>query len=86
MRRISGLVACVLASTTASAMTDGGGERRDGGPSAYRAPRDGFGRPDLTGTWTSESLTRMERSPEFGDRLILTPAEVDKLEASAPRA
>jgi hypothetical protein len=50
------------------------------GASAYKAPRDGFGRPDLSGTWTSESLTKMERSREFGDRLILTQAEVDKLE------
>lgn len=47
----------------------------------YRAPRTWLGHPDLQGVWTNESTTRLERRPELGDRLIMTPeetAEADK--------
>ncbi|MBS0483443.1 MAG: hypothetical protein JSR96_15130 [Proteobacteria bacterium] len=47
----------------------------------YRAPRTYAGQPDLQGAWTNESVTRLERPVEMGERLILTPeetAEVDK--------
>jgi hypothetical protein len=47
----------------------------------YRAPRMSLGQPDLQGNWTNESATRLERPPEFGDRLVMTPeeaAEADK--------
>jgi len=43
--------------------------------SPYRAPRTWLGQPDLQGNWTNESMTRLERPPEMGDRLILTEAE-----------
>jgi hypothetical protein len=36
--------------------------------------------PDLEGTWTNASLTRLERPTEYGDRGILTPQEVAQLE------
>jgi hypothetical protein len=48
---------------------------------AYRAPRNWLGQPDLQGVWTNESFTRLERRPELGDRLVMTPdeaAEADK--------
>jgi hypothetical protein len=48
---------------------------------AYLAPRTSLGQPDLQGTWTNESVTRLERRPELGDRLVMTPeeaAEADK--------
>jgi hypothetical protein len=51
-----------------------------GPPPAYHAPRDSHGHPDLEGTWTNESLTRLERRPELGDRLVLTPEETAALE------
>ncbi|MFT3724876.1 MAG: hypothetical protein QM773_14995 [Hyphomonadaceae bacterium] len=47
----------------------------------YRAPRTYAGQPDLQGAWTNESVTRLERPVEMGERLILTPeetAEADK--------
>jgi hypothetical protein len=44
--------------------------------SPYRAPRDAYGRPDLEGVWTNETLTRFERPPEFQGRAVMTPAEV----------
>jgi hypothetical protein len=46
----------------------------------YRAPRDAYGRPDLQGVWTNETLTRFERPAQFADRLVMTPQEVAALE------
>jgi hypothetical protein len=40
------------------------------------------GHPDLQGVWTSATLTRLERPEEFGDRLVLTDAEVRKIEGT----
>lgn len=47
----------------------------------YQAQRTWLGQPDLQGTWTNESWTRLERPSQFGDRLVMTPeeaAEADK--------
>jgi hypothetical protein len=46
----------------------------------YRAPRDLYGRPDLQGVWTNETLIRFERPASFGDRTVMTPQEVAALE------
>jgi hypothetical protein len=48
---------------------------------SYRAPRTTLGQPDLQGAWTNESVTRLERRTELGERLVMTPeeaAEADK--------
>ena len=31
----------------------------------YHAPRNGFGQPDLQGTWTNASLTSLQRPAMF---------------------
>jgi hypothetical protein len=72
--RVVGLIACALASTALSAAV------AHAAPAAYKAPRNGFGQPDLSGTFSNETLTRMERQAVFGDRLVPTPDEVAKLE------
>jgi hypothetical protein len=41
----------------------------------YQPPHNSLGQPDLEGTWTNESATRLERAPEIGDRLVMTEAE-----------
>jgi hypothetical protein len=41
----------------------------------YVAPRTTLGQPDLQGDWTNETSTRLERAPELGDRLVMTPEE-----------
>jgi hypothetical protein len=46
----------------------------------YLPPRDTQRLPDLEGTWTNASLTRFERAAEYGDRAVLTQAEVSVLE------
>jgi hypothetical protein len=38
-------------------------------------------RPDLEGTWTNASLTRLERPAEYANRAVLTPREVSALES-----
>jgi hypothetical protein len=45
----------------------------------YRAPRNGFGQPDLQGTWTNASLTSLQR-PAMFKTLTLTDAEAAALE------
>jgi hypothetical protein len=76
---ISGLVVCALASTVLSAVAVAPAHAA---PATYKAPRNGFGQPDLTGAWSNETLTRMERQRDYGDRLIATPEEVAKLEGA----
>ena len=49
-------------------------------PKNWKPARTSEGTPDLQGIWTSATLTRLERPDEFGDRLTLTEAEVDKIE------
>jgi hypothetical protein len=52
----------------------------------YKAPRAVGGQPDLQGTWTNASLTTLERPAQYGDRLVLTPAEVAKVEGEDAKA
>jgi hypothetical protein len=41
------------------------------------------GVPNLEGVWTNITMSRFERAPEFGGRLVMTEAEVAKLEGVA---
>ena len=47
---------------------------------AYVAPRASDGHADISGVWTNESMIRLERRPEFGNRLVMTEDEVKALE------
>jgi hypothetical protein len=49
----------------------------------YNAPRNGLGQPDFSGAWTNESMTPFERSPQHGERLVMTEEEVARLEKGA---
>jgi len=49
----------------------------------YKAPRNGMGQPDFSGAWTNESLTPFERSPQYGERAVMTEEEVARLEKGA---
>nr|MEA2797705.1 hypothetical protein [Phenylobacterium sp.] len=48
--------------------------------SAYKAPRDAYGHPDLQGVWTNASMTRLERNPRYGKDLALTEEQARKIE------
>lgn len=47
---------------------------------AYKAPRNGYGQPDLGSYWSNASLTPETRPPALGDRATFTPEEVKKME------
>jgi hypothetical protein len=66
----SGLAACSAAAVCAGPLPYNG----------YVAPKDSLGRPDLTGVWSSSTITRMERPAEYGNRLVFTEQEVAALE------
>jgi len=46
----------------------------------YQVPRLSTGKPDLNGVWTNATATNLERSNQYGDRLILTNEEMAKME------
>src|SRR3954452_21331738 len=46
----------------------------------YKAPRDAWGHPDLAGTWSPATITRLERDPKLGERLVLSEAEAKAAE------
>ena len=49
----------------------------------YKAPRNAFGQPDLSGVWSNATITRLERDPKFGERLVLTPEEAQAIEGAS---
>jgi len=76
--KIACLLACCLASTALPALA--AAQDRAATASPYKAPRNALGQPDLEGTWSNATLTRMERPAQYGDRLVLTPQEVRAIE------
>jgi hypothetical protein len=48
-------------------------------------PRTPNGRPDLSGNYDIASLTPFQRSPDHGDRRVLTPEEVEAITGRAAR-
>ena len=51
----------------------------------YKAPRDAWGHPDMAGVWSPATITRLERDPKLGERLILTEAEASATEGVTAR-
>jgi hypothetical protein len=51
----------------------------------YKAPRNGFGQPDFSGTWTNASVTQLERPAQFKS-LTITEAEAKGLEKGYSQA
>jgi hypothetical protein len=70
---ICGLAAVLMASSAFAA------------PAGYKAPRNAFGQPDFSGVWTNATITRLERDPKYGERLVLTPEEARAIEGASDR-
>jgi hypothetical protein len=51
-------------------------------PQGWKVPRTADGHPDLQGTWTSATLTRLERADQYGNRRALTTAEAAAIEGT----
>jgi hypothetical protein len=64
-----------LAAGPALALTDPAAVAR-----GYKAPRDAWGHPDLAGVWSPATITRLERDPKYGERLVLTEVEASAAE------
>jgi hypothetical protein len=47
---------------------------------AWKAPRNAWGQPDMSGVWTNATITTLERPDSFGDRKVLTEQEAAALE------
>jgi hypothetical protein len=73
MKRTLILAACGLAFAAGAAAA----------AAPYKAPRNGFGQPDLTGDWSNATLTPQARPALFGTRRALTPEEVAGLEGAS---
>jgi hypothetical protein len=50
------------------------------------AATNAYGQPDLEGTWTNATLTELVRPATYGNRLVMTPDEVAKLEGEDAKA
>jgi hypothetical protein len=74
IRAFGAALACTaltaLAATPAMALTDPATVAK-----GYKAPRDAWGHPDMAGVWSPATITRLERDPKLGERLVLTEAE-----------
>ena len=46
---------------------------------AYKAPRNGWGQPDLQGAWSNSTLTYISRPKTYFERNAYTPAEVNDI-------
>ena len=53
---------------------------------AQEIPRTASGRPDLSGTYDTATLTPLQRPAEFGDRLTLTEEEAAAIAQGEPVA
>ncbi len=73
------LAPAALAQTAAKAPST---KTTAGAASAYKAPRNVWGQPDLQGNWTNATITPFERDAKYGDRLALTDQEVKGLEGA----
>src|SRR5947209_7796420 len=69
------LAGAALLAGPAVALTDPASVAR-----GYKAPRDAWGHPDLAGTWSPATITRLERDPKLGERLVLSEAEAKAAE------
>jgi ABC-type sugar transport system substrate-binding protein len=47
---------------------------------AYHAPKNGWGQPDLQGTYTTATITPVTRDAKYGTRNVLTKEEASRLE------
>jgi hypothetical protein len=78
---ILALASAALAAATAApatAQTDPAAAAK-----GYKAPRNAFGQPDLSGVWSNATITRLERDPKYGERLVLTPDEARTIEGAS---
>jgi hypothetical protein len=75
MRQSTFVIACALVASVPAIQLHGQSSPRPARAAAQAIPRMPDGRPDLQGMWTNQTITRLERPAEFGDRLVVSDAE-----------
>lgn len=81
MRRIPGRGSIAVFSAALLTVTLVAGSAQAG--EDYRAPRNEFGQPDISGFWTNGSLTPIARPKDLGDKLVYSAEEVAEIEGRA---
>jgi hypothetical protein len=74
------VIACVVASAACGSKPAGQPEPAAG--QAGPVPRTPWDKPDLQGIWTDETSIPLQRPAKFGDREVLTDAEIAELDTA----
>ncbi len=77
MRTTIAVIAAVLLVVTTGPYSAGQG--RNGPDPTYRAPRTVDGQPDISGVWTNDTLTPLERPARLGDKEFYTEEEAAEI-------
>ncbi|MCE2540937.1 MAG: hypothetical protein J4G16_11290, partial [Acidobacteria bacterium] len=77
-KRIAATVAVAMLALT---LTDiAAGQPPVGPDPGYRAPRTADGQPDISGIWTNDTLTPLERPARLGDQAFYTEEQAAEIE------
>ncbi|HEY8574237.1 hypothetical protein [Phenylobacterium sp.] len=84
MRRVLvlalGAALAVTGYAAAEAQTAQGQAGKKPAASAWKAPRNAMGQPDLSGYWSNATLTPLTRNPKISNKAVLSPAEAKQFE------
>jgi hypothetical protein len=83
MSRLATTVGILVASIATSAAWSQSGEPPEVPSKPFTAPRTSFGHPDLSGTWTNNNATPLQRPAQWADKEFLTDAELAAVQSSA---
>lgn len=80
---LAALGSLLLTSVAAAPIAAAAADAKAPAAQSYKAPRNAFGQPDLSGYWSNATLTPMARRPQFKDQLNYTPEQVKEMESNA---
>jgi hypothetical protein len=75
-------ISLVLSLAAPAALAESAAKATPKSAEAYHAPKNGWGQPDLQGTYTTATITPLTRDPKYGVRNSLTKQEADALEGA----